>query len=110
MASQAAIDSVKLQLPAESLDTSIGITDSVISAQVDSNGETKTILFCLRATAAKIASIEDVSESGSNRTNRFHERLMAMIADWQSRADAEDAAAGNLPVKQNAKVHTAVRV
>lgn len=107
MASQAAIDSVRLALPDQA--SEVNLTDDIIGAQIDADGQTKAILFCLRAIAAKIAAIEDVSESGSTRTSRFHERLMAMIADWQSRADAEDAQAGKLPVKLNATIRTAKR-
>lgn len=109
MADQAAIDAVKLQLPDEAI--ALGITDQVISGQLDSGTtQTKTILFCLRGLAAKIASVEDVQESGSSRTTRFHDRIMSMITDWQSRSDAEDAQLGNLPPKMPAKIHTAVRV
>jgi hypothetical protein len=108
VASQAAIDSVKVQLP--DLTASFGITDEIISAQIDAVGQTKTILFGLRAMAAKVAAIEDVEESGSSRRIQFHERLMAMIADWQTRADAEDAATGLLPPKMPGKTHTVVRV
>jgi hypothetical protein len=109
MATQAAIDAVKLQLP-DLAETSLSIDDDVISGQIDSVGQTKSILFFLRAIAAKVAPIEDVTESGSSRTMQFHTRLMAMITDWQARADAEDAAAGNLPVKQHAHLRTAHRV
>lgn len=108
MASQAAIDSVKIQLP-ESPET-YGITDQIIGAQIDATTQTKAILFSLRAIAAKVAQIEDVNESGSSRTLQFHQRLMLMIEDWQKRADAEDAVAGTLPPKQNAKLHTSMRV
>ena len=107
MADQAAIDSVKLQLP-DGLDT-YGITDTIISTQIDSTTQTKTILFCLKAISAKIASIEDVSESGSSRTSRFHDRVMAMITNWQHLSDLEDEQLGNLPPKPNAKVYTIVR-
>jgi hypothetical protein len=108
MATQAEIDAVKIQLPDEATD--FGLTDTIIGSEIDSAGQTKAILFGLRAIAAKIASIEDVSESGSSRTVQFHNRVMAMIADWQARADAEDAATGKLPPKLNAKIHTGVRV
>lgn len=108
MATQAEIDAVKIQLPDEAAD--LGLTDAIIGTQFDSVGQTKTILYGLRAIAAKIASIEDVSESGSSRTVQFHNRVMSMITDWQARADAEDAAAGNLPPKMHAKLHTGVRV
>jgi hypothetical protein len=108
VADQATIDSVKLQLPEEA--SEFGITDDIISAQVDATNQTKAILFCLRAIAAKVAGIEDVSESGSSRTLQFHSRLMAMITDWQARADAEDQQAGTLPAKQRGVSHTAVRV
>lgn len=108
MATQAAIDSVKVQLPQGS--EGYGITDEILDAQIDAVGQTKTILFALRAVAAKVAHIEDVSENGSSRTVQFHTRLMSMIEDWQKRADAEDAVLGNLPPKQHAKQYTTVRV
>ena len=108
MATQAQIDAVRIQLPDESVD--LGLTYTIIGSEIDSVGQTKAILFGLRAIAAKIASVEDISESGSSRTVQFHNRIMAMIADWQARSDAEDAATGNLPPKLNAKVYTGVRV
>lgn len=107
MATSAQIASVQLALPDEA--ATYGVTDAIIGAQIDATSQTKAILFGLRAIASKIASVEDVTESGSSRTNQFHSRLMAMIADWQLRSDAEDAAIGNLPVKQPAKLHTAKR-
>lgn len=108
MADQAAIDAVKVLLPANPADYSL--TDTIIGAQLDAGTQTKTVLFGLRAIAAKIASIEDVSESGSSRTHRFHERLMAMIADYQARADAEDKESGVLPAREHGASHRAVRV
>lgn len=109
MADQSAIDAVKIQLPDEAAD--FGVTDTVIGGLLDSGTtQTKTILFALRAVAAKSAGIEDVSENGSSRTARLNERVMELIRDWQARADAEDAQAGTLPVRANAKLHTAVRV
>ncbi|AZS12561.1 hypothetical protein HWB99_gp025 [Mycobacterium phage DrLupo] len=91
MAEQSAIDAVKLQLADEAND--LGITDVVIGGWLDSGlTETKTILAGWRAIAAKSAATEDVSESGSSRTIRLHERAIEMIRDWQSRADAEDKA------------------
>lgn len=109
MATQAEVDAVKIQLPDEA--ESFGVTDQIIGAQLDNGvSQTKTILFALRAVAAKSAVLEDISESGSSRSSRLNERLMELIRDWQARADAEDAAAGVLPVKQNARTHTAVRV
>jgi hypothetical protein len=107
MASAADIASVKIQLPEEAV--TYGVTDEIISTQIDSVGVTKAILFGLRGIAAKVASIEDISESGSSRTVQFHNRLMAMITDWQSRADAEDASAGTLR-RQPGASHRAVRV
>lgn len=108
MASQAAIDSVKLQLP--DVFGEYGITDQIISAQLDATTQTKAILFLLRALAAKVSPVEDVTESGSSRTTQIHARLMLMIADWQARADAEDTALGNLPPKMHARIYTSVRV
>lgn len=109
MAEQSAIDAVKIQLPDEAVD--FGVNDAIIGGLLDSGKtQTKTILYALRAVAAKSAGIEDISESGSSRTARLNERIMELIRDWQARADAEDAEAGLLPVKANARVHTAVRV
>lgn len=106
MAEQSAIDAVRIQIPDEAL--ALGVSDSIIGNWLDSGtSQTKTILLALRAVAAKSASIEDISESGSSRTQRLNERVMSLIADWQARADAEDKQAG---VRPNARVHTAVRV
>lgn len=97
MADQSAIDSVKLLLAEEASD--LGITDQVISGWLDSGlTETKTVLAGWRAIAAKSAATEDVSESGSSRTIRLHERAMEMIRDYQARADAEDKAAVTDPL------------
>ena len=109
MADQSAIDSVKLQIPNEAL--ALGITDEIIGSQLDSGvSQTKTILLMLRSVAAKSASIEDVSENGSSRTQRLNERVMTLIADWQARADAEDAAAGVIPFRGNAVSRRITRV
>jgi hypothetical protein len=108
MADPAAIAAVKLLLPADP--ETYDLTDDILGAQLDATTQTKTVLFGLRAIAAKIASIEDVSESGSSRTHRFHDRLMAMIADYQARADAEDKDAGLLPAREHGASHRAVRV
>ena len=108
MADQAAIDSVKIQLPSEA--AQFGITDTIIGSQLDSSTQTKTILFFLRAIAAKVASLESISESGSSRTTMFHQNLMAMITDWQSRSDAEDAQKDALLPKRPGASHTSVRV
>ena len=108
MASQAEIDAVKIQLPSEA--TALGITDALISSQLDSSTQTKTILFFLRAIASKVASIESISESGSSRSNNFHSNLMTMITDWQARSDAEDALLGNLPPKSPTTIRSINRV
>lgn len=107
MASQAAIDAVRIQLPEES--KTLGITDVLISSQLDSLSQTKTILFFLRAIAAKVASLESISESGSSRTTMFHQNLMSMITDWQARADQEDAMAGTTAPKKPGMSRTVVR-
>jgi len=109
MATQAAIDAVKIHLPDEA--AALGIDDSIVSSWLDSGlSQTKTILSAWRVVAAKTIGVEDVSESGSSRTNRLHERAVEMIRDWQSRADAEDTLAGDLPPKGHAKLYTSVRV
>jgi hypothetical protein len=91
VAEQTAIDSVKLQLADEASD--LGFTDAMITNLLDSGlTQTKTILAGWRAIAAKSAATEDVSESGSSRTIRLHERAIEMIRDWQARADVEDKA------------------
>lgn len=108
MASDVQIASVKVLLPDGA--TSYGLTDEIIGSQIDSVGQTKAVLFSLRAIAAKVASIEDISESGSSRTHKFHERLMAMITDYQARADAEDKAEGDLPSREHGGSWKAIRV
>ncbi len=109
MADQAAIDSVKIQLADEA--ESLGIDDIVIESWLDSGlSQTKAILAGWRAIAAKTVGTEDVSESGSSRTIRLHERAVELIRDWQARADAEDQLSGTLPVKARGNSFTAVRV
>lgn len=109
MADQAAIDSVKIHLADEAVD--LGITDIIIGGWLDSGlTQTKSVLAGWRAIAAKTVGTEDVSESGSSRTIRLHERAIELIRDWQARADAEDQQLGTLPAKQGAKLYTAVRV
>lgn len=108
MADQSAIDAVKLQLPDEA--EAFGVTDTVIGAQLDAGlTQTKTILFSLRAVAAKAAALEDISESGSSRTQRLHERVLELIRDWQTLADKEDLATGTV-AKEGARIYTSVRV
>lgn len=109
MADQAAIDSVKIQLADEA--DSLGVDDVVIESWLDSGlTTTKAILAGWRAIAAKTVGIEDVSESGSSRTTRLHERAVELIRDWQARADAEDQQAGSLPVKARGASRTVTRV
>ena len=109
MADQTTIDSVTIQLATEAAD--LGIDDSLIGVWLDSGlSPTKAILAGWRAIAAKTVGTEDVSEAGSSRTIRLHERAMALVIDWQARADAEDVAAGALPKKLPGRSHTAVRV
>ena len=109
MASQATIDSVKLHLADESED--LGITEEVISTWLDSGlSTTKTILAGWRAIAAKTVGTEDVSESGSSRTIRLHERAVELVRDWQARSDAEDQQSGALPAKQHARQYVVTRV
>ena len=109
MADQAAINSVKVQLADEA--SALGITDILIGNWLDSGlTQTKTILHGWRAIAAKTVGTEDVSESGSSRTIRLHERALELVRDWQLRADAEDQQTGTLPAKQYAKLYTSTRV
>lgn len=109
MAEQAAIDSVKIHLADEAVD--LGITDVIIGGWLDSGlTQTKSILAGWRAIAAKTVGTEDVSESGSSRTIRLHERALELVRDWQARADAEDQQAGTLPAKQFARQYTITRV
>lgn len=109
MADQAAIDSVKIHLADEAQE--LGIDDVVIEAWLDSGlSQTKTILAGWRGIAAKTVGTEDVSESGSSRTIRLHERALELVRDWQARADAEDQQSGTLPVKQRGASRTVSRV
>jgi hypothetical protein len=108
MADSAQIAAVSLQIPDEA--ESLGFDTQAISDLLDSGlSQTKTILAVLNGMAAKSASIEDISESGSSRSSKFFDNLKALIDYWQSRADKEDIVAGNA-VKENARVYTAVRV
>lgn len=109
MADQAAIDSVKIQLADEADD--LGIDDIVISSWLDAGlTQTKAILAGWRAIAAKTVGTEDVSESGSSRTIRLHERAVELVRDWQARADAEDQQSGTLPAKARGSSLTLKRV
>ena len=109
MADQTSIDAVKIHIADEA--ATLGIDDAIISTWLDSGlSQTKAVLAAWRAIAAKTVGIEDVSESGSTRTVRLHERALELIRDWQARADAEDALIGDLPPKAHAKSHTSVRV
>lgn len=109
MATQAAIDSVKIQLADEADD--LGIDDIVVESWLDSGlTQTKAILAGWRAIAAKTVGTEDVSESGSSRTIRLHERAVELVRDWQARADAEDQLSGTLPAKAHGASRTSSRV
>lgn len=109
MADQATIDSVKIHLADEAED--LGVDDIVIETWLDSGlSLTKTILAGWRAIAAKTISTEDVSESGSSRTIRLHERAVELVRDWQARADAEDQQSGALPAKARGASRTFTRV
>lgn len=110
MADQLMIDAVKLQLADEATD--LGFTDELIGTLLDGGtSQTKTILAGWRAIAAKSAATEDVSESGSSRTVRLHERAIEMIRDWQARADVEDKLALTDPLGRGRFAsHRATRV
>ncbi len=109
MAAQASIDAVNLQLPDEAEE--MGIDEDVIGAFLDSGlSQTKTILACWRAIAAKASTVTDVNESGSSRSAPVFDRAKQMIDFWQIRSDEEDKAAYTLPVREHATLHTGVRV
>lgn len=108
MADAAQVAAVMLQVPDEA-DT-MGFNAEAIGNLLDSGlTQTKTILAVLQGMAAKVVSLEDVSESGSSRTTKFFENLKQLIDYWQSRADKEDISAGT-HAKESARVHTSVRV
>ena len=91
MATEEAIAAVALHLPDEAED--LGLDENTVAALIDSGlTQTKVILTAWRMIAAKTIMVEDVSESGSSRTNRVHDNAREMIAIWQSRSDAEDKA------------------
>lgn len=108
MADDVAIQRVLLQLPEVASD--LGFDTSIIGSLLDGNTtETKVILAGWRAVAAKAATMGDVSESSSSRTNPLFDRAQLMIPIWQARADQEDLASGT-NVRQRGASHTAVRV
>ena len=110
MADDAAVSAVQAQLPDES--DLFGVDSSYIGILLDSGlSETKVILSCWRAIAAKSSTMANVSESGSSRDlSNIFENARQMIDVWQARADDEDKAGGEDPTgKARARVHTAVR-
>ncbi len=108
MADDATIQRVLIQLPEVAGD--LGFTNVVIGTLLDANtSETKVILAGWKAVAAKAATMGDVSESSSSRTNPLFDRAAQMIAIWQKRSDDEDISAGT-NVRQRGASHTAVRV
>lgn len=108
MAEPAAISRVLLQLPDEAAE--LGFDSVVVGTLLDGNtSETKTILAGWKSVAAKAASMGDVSESSSTRSNPLFDRAALMIPIWQKRADDEDIVSGT-NVRQRGASHTAKRV
>lgn len=110
MADEAAVNAVLAQLPDEA--DIFGIDDSYISILIDSGlSETKVILSCWRAIAAKSSTVTDVQESGSSRDlSSIFQNARQMIDVWQARADDEEKASNeDSSGKARARVYTAVR-
>jgi hypothetical protein len=108
VAEDVAIQRVLLQLPEVSVE--LGFDTTVIGLLLDApTTETKVILAGWKAVAAKAATMGDVSESSSSRTNPLFDRAQLMIPIWQKRADDEDLASGT-NVRQRGASRTAVRV
>jgi len=108
MADDVVIQRVLIQLPEVASD--LGFTSVVIGTLLDNGtSETKVILAGWRTIAAQAATMGDVSESSSSRTNPLFDRAAQMIAIWQKRSDDEDIVAGT-NVRQRGASHTAVRV
>lgn len=110
MATQAAIDDVKNQLPDEII--TLGITDNMISAVIDSSSShIKTMLAVWQMIAGKVTTVVDVSESGSSRQNSvIFDRAKQMIDFWQSRSEVEDQKNNVLPIRAHGASLRAVRV
>lgn len=108
MADAAVISRVLLQLPDESPE--MGFDSVIVSTLLDGGTtETKVILAGWKAIAAKAATMGDVTESSSSRTNPLFDRANLMIPIYQAAADKEDLAAGT-NVRQRGASHTAKRV
>lgn len=108
MADAAVVSRVLLQLPDEAPE--MGFDTAIVNTLLDNGtSENKTILAGWKSVAAKAATMGDVSESSSSRTNPLFDRAAQMIPIWQKRADDEDLAAGT-NVRQRGASHTARRV
>lgn len=108
MADATLINRVLIQLPEVAED--LGFTQIIIGTLLDNGtSETKVILAGWQAVAAKAATMGDVSESSSSRSNPLFDRASLMIPIWQKRSDDEDMLAGT-NVRQRGASHTAVRV
>jgi hypothetical protein len=109
MATAAAINTVKMQIPDEA--ASLGFDDTAIGKVLDGGlSSSQTILTVLRGMMAKAASFEDVSESGSTRNSKFFDNLHRLIDVWQKIADKEDATTGTNKTKESIKFYTITRV
>jgi len=108
MASDAAIQAVKLQVPDEAEE--LGFDDAAIGNLLDSGlSQSRTVLAVLRGISAKASSFEDISESGSSRTSRFFDNIKQLIDVWAQTVKDEDLAAGTV-AKESARIYTSVRV
>lgn len=108
MADAATVAAVKLQIPEEAEE--LGFDDNAISSLIDSGlSQSRTILAVLRGISAKASSFEDISESGSSRTNRFFDNIKQLIDVWTQTVKDEDLAQGTV-AKESARIYTAVRV
>ncbi len=109
MATTAAIDAIKIQLPDEVED--MGVDDDVIAGFIDSGlSQNKTMLALWRVIAGKAATVTDVSEAGSSRSLPLFDRAKQMIDFFQNRSDVEDQQSETLPARVHGVSHTAVRV
>jgi hypothetical protein len=108
MASDTAINAVKLQLPDEAEE--LGYDSTAIGNLLDSGlSQSRTILAVLRGISAKASSFEDISESGSSRTSRFFDNIKQLIDVWTQAVKDEDLA-GGVVAKESARIYTANRV
>lgn len=110
MADEAVVATILAGFPEQA--ASLGIDAALVGTLLDSGlSITKTNLALWRNFAGKVATLVDVTESGSSRQNGvLFDRAKQMIDYWTQQVTVEDTLAGTIPPRAHGASHRSVRV